>query len=215
MRDQKGQSGPLRTSVLSVTDLTRDYPGVRALDNVSFSIESGSVHCLVGENGAGKSTLVKMLTGAIQPTSGTMEVKGKPHEPGSPKDAREGGIATLFQELHVVDELTVLENLTLGLEKTRFGFLVSSDLETRAVETLKTIEPSIDPQARVATLSVAQKQIVEIARAASSGASIIIMDEPTAALSEREVERLFGVIRRLRQADVTVVYISHKLFLGH
>ena len=211
MRDQKGQSGPLRTSVLSVTDLTRDYPGVRALDNVSFSIESGSVHCLVGENGAGKSTLVKMLTGAIQPTSGTMAVKGKPHEPGSPKDARERGIATLFQELHVVDELTVLENLTLGLEKTRFGFLVSSDLETRAVETLKTIEPSIDPQARVATLSVAQKQIVEIARAASSGASIIIMDEPTAALSEREVERLFGVIRRLRQADVTVVYISHKL----
>ena len=199
------------SSVLSVKGLTKDYPGVRAVDDVSFSIQSGTVHCLVGENGAGKSTLVKMLTGALQPTSGTMSVKGSPYAPNNPQDARDGGIATLFQELHVVDELTVLENLTLGMEQSRFGFLIKSDLEDRVVETLSAIEPSIDPSARVSNLSVAQKQIIEIARAASSGASVIIMDEPTAALSEREVERLFAVIRRLRESAVTVVYISHKL----
>lgn len=197
--------------VVSVSGLTKDYPGVRAVDNVSFSVHRGTVHCLVGENGAGKSTLVKMLTGALLPTSGTMEVNQAPYTPGNPQDAREGGIATLFQELHVVDELTVLENLTLGMERSRFGFLIKSDLEDRVVRTLMAIEPAINPAARVSDLSVAQKQIVEIARAASSGANVIIMDEPTAALSEREVERLFAVIRRLRESDVTVVYISHKL----
>ncbi|MEK6247985.1 MAG: sugar ABC transporter ATP-binding protein [Planctomycetales bacterium] len=197
--------------VLSVDGLTKDYPGVRALDDVSFSVESSSVHCLVGENGAGKSTLVKILTGALRPTSGTMKVRGSVYQPNNPHDARESGIATLFQELHVVDELTVLENLTLGMERSRFGFLVKSDLDDRVIQTLAAIEPSIDPSARVSSLSVAQKQIIEIARAASSGANVIIMDEPTAALSEREVERLFAVIRRLRETNVTVVYISHKL----
>ena len=178
--------------VLSVEGLTRDYPGVRAVDDVSFAIEPNTVHCLVGENGAGKSTLVKMLTGALQPTSGSMKVRGNAYAPSNPHDAREGGIATLFQELHVVDELTVAENLTLGMERSRFGFLVKSDLDDRVVQTLAAIEPSIDPTARVSTQSIAQKQIIEIARAASSGASVIIMDEPTAALSEREVERLLG-----------------------
>ena len=197
--------------VLSVSDLTRTFPGVRAVDAVSFSVRRGTVHCLVGENGAGKSTLVKMLTGALRPTSGAMRINGAEYDPTNPQDARQCGIATLFQELHVVDELTVLENLTLGMERSRFGFLVRSDLEDRVVSTLKAIEPSIDPAARVSSLSVAQKQIVEISRAASSGASVIIMDEPTAALSEREVDRLFAVIRRLRAAAVTVIYISHKL----
>jgi ribose transport system ATP-binding protein len=196
---------------LTVEGLTRDFPGVRAVDDVTFAIDRNTVHCLVGENGAGKSTLVKMLTGALQPTSGTMTVRGAPYAPSDPHAARAGGIATLFQELHVVDQLSVQENLTLGMERTRFGFLTKTELDDRVVQTLAAIEPTIDPEARVSSLSVAQKQIVEIARAASSGASVIIMDEPTAALSEREVERLFGVIRRLRETDVTVVYISHKL----
>ncbi len=198
-------------AVLAVEGLTKDYPGVRAVDNVSFSIDSSTVHCLVGENGAGKSTLVKMLTGALRPTSGSMMVNGSVYQPNTPHDARECGIATLFQELHVVDELTVLDNLTLGMERSRFGFLIKSDLDDKVVQTLAAIEPSIDPSARVSSLSVAQKQIIEIARAASSGANVIIMDEPTAALSEREVERLFGVIHQLREAAVTVIYISHKL----
>jgi ribose transport system ATP-binding protein len=199
------------TSVLSIEGLVKDYPGVRAVNNVSFSIERSTVHCLIGENGAGKSTLVKMITGAIQPTQGTMKVNGKSYTPNGTQSAREAGIATLFQELHVVDELSVLENLTLGMEQSRFGFLIKSDLEQRVIDTLATIEPSIDPYARVSTLGVAQKQIIEIARAASSGANVIIMDEPTAALSEREVERLFTVIRRLQEQQVTVIYISHKL----
>lgn len=208
---QTAQSNAMSQTALTVSALTKDYPGVRAVDTVSFDIQRNTVHCLVGENGAGKSTIVKMLTGALAPTSGSMTVLGKDYNPTSTQEAREGGIGTLFQELHVVDQLSVLENLTMGLEKSRFGFLVKSDLEEQAVQTLAAIEPSIDPKARVSSLSVAQKQIVEIARAASSGASIIIMDEPTAALSEREVERLFAVIRRLRKADVTVIYISHKL----
>ena len=197
--------------VLSIHGLTKDFPGVRAVDDVSLSIESSTIHCLVGENGAGKSTLIKMLTGALLPTSGTMRINGSEYRPKNLQDARDAGIATLFQELHVVDELTVLENLTLGMERSRFGFLIKSDLEDRVIRTLKAIEPSIDPSARVSSLSVAQKQIIEIARAASSGANVIIMDEPTAALSEREVERLFGVIRRLRKEAVTVIFISHKL----
>jgi ribose transport system ATP-binding protein len=207
LTDQQRQ----KQSVISVHGITKEYPGVRAVDDVSFSIENGTIHCLVGENGAGKSTLVKILTGALQPTSGTMRINGSAYEPNNLQDARERGVATLFQELHVVDELTVLENLTLGMEQSRFGFLIKSDLDDRVIETLKAIEPSIDPSARVSSLSVAQKQIIEIARAASSGASVIIMDEPTAALSERETERLFEVIRRLRESAVTVVYISHKL----
>jgi ribose transport system ATP-binding protein len=198
-------------SLLSVQGLTKDYPGVRAIDNVSFSIVRGTVHCLVGENGAGKSTLVKMLTGALRPSEGSMMLDGTAYTPGNPQEARQGGIATLFQELHVVGELSVVENLTLGMERSRLGFIMRSELEDRAIATLRAIEPSIDPAARVSSLSVAQKQIVEIARAASSGARIIIMDEPTAALSEREVERLFAVIRRLKESDVTVIYISHKL----
>ena len=197
--------------VLSIHGLTKDFPGVRAVDDVSLSIESSTIHCLVGENGAGKSTLIKMLTGALLPTSGTMRINGSEYKPKNLQDARDAGIATLFQELHVVDELTVLENLTLGMERSRFGFLIKSDLDDRVIRTLKAIEPSIDPSARVSSLSVAQKQIIEIARAASSGASVIIMDEPTAALSEREVERLFEVIRRLRKEAVTVIFISHKL----
>ena len=197
--------------VLSIHGLTKDFPGVRAIDDVSLSIESGTIHCLVGENGAGKSTLIKMLTGALLPSSGTMRINGSEYKPKNLQDARDAGIATLFQELHVVDELTVSENLTLGMERSRFGFLIKSDLDDRVIRTLKAIEPSIDPSARVSSLSVAQKQIIEIARAASSGANVIIMDEPTAALSEREVERLFGVIRRLRKEAVTVIFISHKL----
>jgi len=197
--------------VLSIHGLTKDFPGVRAVDDVSLSIESSTIHCLVGENGAGKSTLIKMLTGALLPTSGTMRINGSDYRPKNLQDARDAGIATLFQELHVVDELTVLENLTLGMERSRFGFLIKSDLDDRVIRTLKAIEPSIDPSARVSSLSVAQKQIIEIARAASSGANVIIMDEPTAALSEREVERLFEVIRRLRKEAVTVIFISHKL----
>lgn len=198
-------------AVLEIEELTKLFPGVRAVDGVSFAIRRNTVHCLVGENGAGKSTLIKILTGAYRRTSGAIYLNGAAYEPHNPKDAREKGIATLFQELNVVDQLTVEENLTLGLEDVKFGFLQKSDKVKRMLAVLRSIEPSIDPKHKVSRLSVAKKQIVEIAKAVASEANIIIMDEPTAALSEGEIERLFSIIRKLREQNVTVIYISHRL----
>jgi ribose transport system ATP-binding protein len=169
------------------------------------------VHCLVGENGAGKSTLIKILTGVYQRTSGQVLLNGEEHNPKNPRYAMEQGISTLFQELNVVDTLTVEENLTLGLEDSRFGFLQKTEKINRMVSVMNSIEPSIHPKQKVSSLSVAQKQIVVIAKAVAAESDIIIMDEPTAAISESEIERLFAIIRNLREKDVTVIYISHRL----
>lgn len=201
----------MNDNVLEINHLTKDFPGVRALDDVSFSIKRNTVHCLVGENGAGKSTLIKILTGALLKTSGSILLNGKEYCSHNPKEAKQCGISTLFQELNVVDQLTVEENLTLGLEDTKFGFLVKSHKIKKMVETLKEIEPSINPKSMVGRLSVAKKQIVEIAKAVAAESEIIIMDEATAAISASEIQRLFGIIRRLKEKNVTVIYISHRL----
>jgi ribose transport system ATP-binding protein len=198
-------------NVLEIRDLIKDFPGVRAVNDVSFDIKRNTVHCLVGENGAGKSTLIKILTGAYERTSGTTLLNGVEYEPHNPRDARQKGISTLFQELNVVDQLTVEENLTLGMEDTTFGFLRKTDKIKKMVSVMNSIEPSIHPRQRVSSLSVAKKQIVEIAKAVASESDVIIMDEPTAAISESEVERLFEIIQRLREQNVTVIYISHRL----
>jgi ribose transport system ATP-binding protein len=198
-------------NVLEIRDLVKDFPGVRAVDNVSFDIKRNTVHCLVGENGAGKSTLIKILTGAYERTSGITILNGEEYNPHNPRDAREKGISTLFQELNVVDELTVEDNLTLGMEDTTFGFLRKTDKINKIVSVMNSLEPSIHPKQQVSTLSVAHKQIVEIAKAAATESDIIIMDEPTAAISESEIERLFAIIQRLREQNVTVIYISHRL----
>lgn len=201
----------MNDNVLEISHLIKDFPGVRALDDVSFEIKRNTVHCLVGENGAGKSTLIKILTGAFPRTSGSILLKGKEYCPHNPKDARQNGISTLFQELNVVDQLTVEDNLTLGLEDTRFGFLVKSKKINRMIEVLREIEPSINPKSIVGHLSVAKKQIVEIAKAVAAESEIIIMDEATAAISESEINRLFHIIKRLKEKNVTVIYISHRL----
>jgi len=198
-------------NVLEIRDLVKDFPGVRAVDNVSFDIKRNTVHCLVGENGAGKTTLIKILTGAYDRTSGTTLLNGKEYVPHSPRDARQQGISTLYQELNVVDTLTVEDNLTLGLEDTTFGFIRKTDKINEMIRVMNDIEPSIHPKQKVSTLSVAQKQIVEIAKAAASESDVIIMDEPTAAITEGEIERLFSIIQKLRQQNVTVIYISHRL----
>jgi len=198
-------------NVLEIRDLVKDFPGVRAVNEVSFDIKRNTVHCLVGENGAGKSTLIKILTGAYARTSGTILLNDEEYDPHNPREARQKGISTLFQELNVVDQLTVADNLTLGLEDTTFGFLRKTDKINRMVSVMNSIEPSIHPRQQVSRLSVAQKQIVEIAKAVASESDIIIMDEPTAAISESEVERLFAIIQRLREQNVTVIYISHRL----
>jgi ribose transport system ATP-binding protein len=196
---------------LEIKNLVKDFPGVRAVNDISFNIRKNTIHCLVGENGAGKSTLIKILTGAFSRTSGTIYLDGKEYSANNPKDASAKGISTLFQELNVVDQLTVEENLTLGIEDTRFGFLRKTDKIKKIVEVLKDIEPNINPKERVSRLSVAKKQIIEIAKAVASDADIIIMDEPTAALSVSEIERLFKIVKRLREQNITVIYISHRL----
>lgn len=198
-------------NVLEIKHLTKDFPGVRAVNDVSFEIKRNTVHCLIGENGAGKSTLIKILTGAISRTSGQILMNGQEYVADNPRDAKEKGISTLFQELNVVDQLTVEENLTLGLEETWCGFLRKTEKTRKMISVLHDIEASIDPKQRVAGLSVAKKQMVEIAKAVSAEADLIIMDEPTAAISEEEIKRLFKIIKSLKEKNVTVIYISHRL----
>ena len=201
----------LTQNVLEIRDLVKDFPGVRAVNNVSFDIKRNTIHCLVGENGAGKSTLIKILTGAYTRTSGRILLNGEEYCPHSTRDAKQKGISTLFQELNVVNQLTVEENLTLGMEDTTFGFLRKTDKINRIVSVMNSIEPSIKPKQLVSSLSVARKQIVEIAKAVAAESNIIIMDEPTAAISESEIKRLFAIIKGLREKNVTVIYISHRL----
>ena len=201
----------LTENVLEIRDLVKDFPGVRAVNNVSFDIKRNTIHCLIGENGAGKSTLIKMLTGAYARTSGQILLNGEEYNPRSTRDAKQKGISTLFQELNIVDQLTVEENLTLGMEETTLGFIRKTDKINRMVSVLNGIEPSIKPWQLVSSLSVAKKQIVEIAKAVAAESDIIIMDEPTAAISESEIDRLFTIIKSLREKNVTVIYISHRL----
>jgi len=198
-------------NVLEIKDLVKDFPSVRAVNHVSFDIKRNTIHCLVGENGAGKSTLIKVLTGAMLRSSGALLLNGEEYWPHSTRDAKEKGISTLFQELNVVDQLTVAENLTLGMEDTRFGFLRATDKISAMVSVMNSLEPSIHPKMLVSRLSVAQKQIVEIAKAVATESDIIIMDEPTAAISEGEIKRLFTIVKGLREKNVTVIYISHRL----
>ncbi len=198
-------------NVLEIRELVKDFPSVRAVNNVSFDIKRNTVHCLVGENGAGKSTLIKILTGAYARSGGRILLNGEDYNPHSPRDAKQKGISTLFQELNVVDQLSVEENLTLGMEETWFGFLRKTDKIQKMVSVMNSLEPSISPRQLVGSLSVAKKQIVEIAKAVATESDIIIMDEPTAAISEGEIARLFKIIKALREKNVTVIYISHRL----
>src|SRR4030042_1430311 len=201
----------LTENVLEIRNLLKDFPSVRAVNDVSFDIKRNSVHCLVGENGAGKSTLIKILTGAYSKSGVRILLNGEEYNPHHPRDAKQKGISTLFQELNVVDQLTVAENLTLGMEDTTLGFLRKTDKINKMVSVMNSLEPSIKPRQLVSALSVAKKQIVEIAKAVATESDIIIMDEPTAALSEGEITRLFQIVRGLRAKNVTVIYISHRL----
>ncbi len=197
--------------ILEIKNLIKDFPGVRAVGDVSLNIKRNTVHCLVGENGAGKSTLIKILTGAIIRTSGTILLNGKEYTAHNPREAKQKGISTLFQELNVVDQLTVEENLTLGLEDTWLSFIRKTNKIKKMIEVLKSIDISINPKDRVSRLSVAKKQLVEISKAISGESGVIIMDEPTAAISEEEIKRLFIIIKGLKEKNVTVIYISHRL----
>ncbi len=198
--------------LLEIRNISKRFPGVEALRDVSFDIAPGTVHCIVGENGAGKSTLIKILTGAERRTGGTILLNGKEFAPRSTREAMNSGLSVLFQELNVVDQLTVEQNLILGKEKVRAGFFRRDAKAVDAVlAVLASLDPGIGRHRRVGDLSVAQRQVIEIAKAIASQSDVIIMDEPTAALSEEEVTRLFAIIKELKKKNVTVIYISHRL----
>ena len=197
--------------VLEIQNISKHFAGVKALDDVSFNIVKGSCHCLVGENGAGKSTLIKILTGAHKKTSGRVLYNGQDFNPASTRDAMKAGIGCLFQELNVVEQLRVEENICLGLEETKFGVIKKGSSNTKVFDILKRIDSSIDPKQMIEDLSVAKRQCVEMAKALAMDSDVIIMDEPTASLSEEEVRRLFEIIADLKSQGITIIYISHRL----
>ncbi len=200
---------------LQTVGLRKVYPGTVALDGVSMAFESGTVSAVLGKNGAGKSTLVKILAGAVKPTSGKVLVGGREVRLRSPADAFHHGIATVYQELSLIPELTVGENMLLGrLPKRRGMGGIAIDwrgVHDRAEAILDTLKVDLDVQAKVGQLRVAQQQVVEIAKAMSFEPSVLMLDEPTSALARHEVTRLFELVRRLAARGVCVIYISHRL----
>jgi len=199
----------MRESILSVRNITKTYPGVVALNDVSMTFEKGEIHALLGENGAGKSTLIKVISGAIQPDSGSILFGEKEFTKMSPGSARENGVAVIYQEFSLVEALSVAQNVFLGEKR---GLLVDNkDVQKRAAEIFKEMNVSMDPAAQVRKLSPAKKQLVEIAKAISSDARILIMDEPSAPLSASEVETMFEIIGKLKSQGVTIIYISHRI----
>ena len=207
--DGGGDSG--EPPVLTMRGIRKAFPGVVALDGVDFALRAGEVHVLLGENGAGKSTLMKILSGAYRRDAGEIAVDGRPVSIGSPRDAQALGIATIYQELSLVPQLTVAENILLGHEPSRAGWIDRRRLEADARQSLRDAGLDIDPQRRVDRLGIAEQQMVEVAKALFRHARVIVMDEPTSALTVREIDRLFGVIRRVTAASVAVVYISHRM----
>ncbi|MEU1710356.1 sugar ABC transporter ATP-binding protein [Streptomyces sp. NPDC005706] len=199
--------------LLSMTGITKSFPGVRALDGVDLDVQAGEVHCLLGQNGAGKSTLIKVLAGAHQPDGGTIHWRGEPVTLRSPIAAMRLGIATIYQELDLVEHMSVAENVHLGHEPTAAGFVVRGKTARTSTSALlgRLGHPEIDPGRLVGDLSAAQQQIVSMARALSHDVRLIVMDEPSAALDPDEVDNLFRIVGNLTAEGVAVVYISHRL----
>jgi ribose transport system ATP-binding protein len=202
-----------RPPLFELRGIGKSFPGVRALDDVSFPIWPGEIHMLLGENGAGKSSLMKILCGVYTADAGTFHHHGSPVEIRNPYDARQLGIAVIFQEFSLVPYLSVAQNIFLGREPRGWlpGTIDRKTMRREARRVLASIGSDIDPDRLVHELGVAHQQVVEIAKALSQNARILVMDEPTSALSDRETERLFEVIRRLKQEGVAIVYISHRL----
>ncbi|MCW2898953.1 MAG: transporter related protein [Streptosporangiaceae bacterium] len=198
--------------LLVMSGIVKAFPGVRALDGVDLEVNAGEVHCLLGQNGAGKSTLIKVLSGAHEPDAGEVRLDGQAVRLTNPTVAMRHGIATIYQELDLVDGLTVADNIFLGHEDARLGFSRRGEMNRAARELLRGLgHPEISPAAEVGRLPAARKQVVSMARALSHDARLIVMDEPSAALAHDEVANLFRIIRDLAAAGVAVVYISHRL----
>ena len=197
--------------IVSMKDINKSFPGVKALDNVQFELCSGEVMALLGENGAGKSTLMKILSGVYTRDSGTMEIFGKEYGNLTTKQAQAAGVAIIHQELNMCRHLSVAENMFLGREKLRGGILQQRKMEEEARAILDELKIDLDPKEIVGNLPVSKQQMVEIAKALSVHAKVLIMDEPTSALTSREIEDLFRIIRQLKAQGCGIVYISHRL----
>ena len=192
--------------------IRKTFGATVALDNVDFAVSAGEIHALIGENGAGKSTLMKVLSGALQPDAGEITVDGSPFAPANPLQARQQGVAMIYQELSLAPHLTVVENVLLGMEITRRGLLQKSDMYALVLNALTELDHAdIDPHARVGTLTIAERQIVEIARALSVQCRVLVLDEPTSSLTRADADRLFRVMQRLKARNLAIVYISHFL----
>ncbi|HDP35538.1 MAG TPA: sugar ABC transporter ATP-binding protein [Candidatus Hydrogenedentes bacterium] len=197
--------------ILEMRDITKRYPGVTALDSVSFNLHPGEVHCLVGENGAGKSTLMKVLAGAIPKDEGRIFINGAEAYYSTPLQAARMGVSMIHQEFNLAPQLSVAENIFLGRAPTRRGVIQWRRLYQDAREALAMLDAAIDPKRMVSTLSVAQQQVVEIAKALSVNARILVMDEPSATLTDHELAALFAIVKRLARQGMGIVYISHRL----
>src|SRR5436305_2446827 len=200
-------------SLLEMKSITKTFPGVRALDGVNFDLRQGEIHSLVGENGAGKSTLIKILAGVYPHPEygGEILIDGSEKRFANVREAEKAGIAVIYQELSLVKDLSVAENIFLGREPRRFGVINWETLYSRAQKLLSDLHLEIDPRTPVVNLGIGQQQLIEIAKALSQDARILVLDEPTAALTDAEVEILFGILNRLRSRGVAMIYISHKL----
>ena len=198
--------------LLAMREVRKTFGGVVALDGVDLTVKAGEVHALIGENGAGKSTLMKVLSGAHAPDAGWMELDGEPYRPTGPTAARDRGVAMIYQELNLAPHLTVAQNIALGREPSTAGWVRSAAVRRDVERALRLLEHrDLDPDRPVAELGPGPRQMVEVARALCGDAKVIVMDEPTSSLSRRDTERLFGVIRRLREEGVSIIYISHFL----
>ena len=198
--------------MITIDRVSKSFPGVKALDDVSFSIRDGQVHGLVGENGAGKSTLIKILSGIYPDYEGSVSFDGSARRFASVHEAQAGGVATIFQELTMIRELSVAENIFLGREPVRRGGIMDwKAMWSKSREALEFLDAPLDPRSPVGKLSVANQQIVEICKALVLDSKIIIMDEPTSSLTGHEVRQLFALIRRLRERGITILYVSHKI----
>ncbi|HWA97969.1 MAG TPA: ATP-binding cassette domain-containing protein, partial [Pirellulales bacterium] len=200
------------SSIISLRNITMRFPGVVALDRVSLEIEAGSLHAICGENGAGKSTLMKILAGVVTGFEGELVVRGQPQRFAGTRDAERAGISIIHQELNLVEQLSAAANVFLGRElRTSLGLLDQKAMDAAARKLFAELDCAIDPRSPAARLRIGDQQLVEIAKALSIASDVLIMDEPTSALTETEVARLFRVIERLRARGVTILYISHKM----
>lgn len=200
-----------RTYLLEMIGIDKEFPGIKALDSVTFKLEAGTVHALMGENGAGKSTLMKCLFGLYLEDKGNILLSGKQYKFSNPKHAMENGVAMVHQELNQVLKRNVMENMWLGRFPTKFGYIFHKKMYQDTVKIFRDLEINVNPKEKMSNLSVAQRQMIEIAKAVSYNAKILVLDEPTSSLSDKEVAHLFKIINKLKSQGCGIIYISHRM----